>query len=94
MDAVADDDEGKKAASSELPVAEEPVATTGQQVEIVASQGGKVNIRVGNSTAYARITAVAAGTRLPYIATAENDWMAVVVGAQIGWVSPKYSRRV
>jgi len=94
MDAVADDDEGKKAASSELPVAEEPVATTGQQVEIVTSQGGKVNIRVGNSTAYARITAVAAGTRLPYIATAENDWMAVVVGAQIGWVSSKYSRRV
>ena len=94
IDAVADDDEGKKAASPETPAAEEPVVTTGPQVEIVASQGGKVNVRVGNSTAYARITAVAAGTRLPYIATADNGWMAVVVGAQIGWVSPKYSRRI
>jgi len=94
MDAVADDDEGKKAATPEVPAFEEPIATTGPQVEIVASQGGKVNIRVGNSTAYARITTVAAGTRLPYIATAENGWMAVVVGAQIGWVSPKYSRRI
>ena len=94
MDAVADDDEGKKAASTEMPATEEPIVSTGPQVEIVASQGGKVNIRVGNSTAYARITTVAAGTRLPYIATAENGWMAVVVGAQIGWVSGKYSKRV
>ena len=64
MDAVADDDEGKKI---EATTVEEPLITTGPQVEIVASQGGKVNIRVGNSTAYARITTVAAGTRLPYI---------------------------
>ncbi|MBQ6121906.1 MAG: hypothetical protein IJI59_09210, partial [Clostridia bacterium] len=82
------------ASTPEAPAVEEPIVTTGQQVEIVASQGGKVNNRVGNSTAYARITTVAAGTRFPYIATAENGWMAVVVGAQIGWVSPKYSRRV
>ena len=94
MDAVADDDEGKKAVSTEVPVTEEPIVSAGPQVEIVASQDGKVNIRVGNSTAYARITTVAAGTRLPYIATAENGWIAVVVGAQIGWVSPKYSKRV
>ena len=78
----------------ENPTVEEPVITAGPQVEIIAQEGGKVNIRVGNSTAYARITTVAAGTRFPYIAIAENGWMAVVVGAQIGWVSGKYSKRV
>ena len=92
MDAVADNDEAKKESAS----ATEPalIDVDGPQVEIVAKNGSTVNIRVGNSTAYARITAVAPGTKLPYIATAINGWMAVVVGAQIGWVSGKYARQV
>ena len=29
---------------------------------------------------------------LPYVATAENGWYAVVVGDRVGWVSGKYSK--
>ncbi len=54
---------------------------------VIISGGGKVNIRVGNGTQYARITTVASGMSYPYVATAANGWHAVVVGAQVGWVS-------
>ena len=50
-----------------------------------------VNIRVGNGTDYARITAVPDGTVFEHIAIAVNGWHAVKVGSQIGWVSGKYS---
>ena len=56
------------------------------------SEGGKVNIRVGNGTQYGRITQLAPGTTLDYVATAQNDWNAVVVNARVGWVSGEYSR--
>ena len=46
----------------------------------------------GSSTKYARITAAEGGTVLPYVATAENGWHAVIVGDRVGWVSGKYSR--
>ena len=50
------------------------------------------NIRVGNDTKYARITAAESGTVLPFVATAENGWNAVIVGDRVGWVSGKYSK--
>ena len=53
---------------------------------------GTVNIRMGNSTDFARITAVKNGARFPYIATAANGWHAVLLESQIGWVSGKYSK--
>lgn len=98
MDAVADDDEGKKDDKpDEKP--EEPTETAepkpvGTTVVIVAESGGKVNIRVGNDTSYKRITTVPAGTTFEYVATAANGWNAVVVAGQVGWVSGKYSRIV
>ena len=98
MDAVADDDEGKKDDKpDEKP--EEPTETAepkpvGTTVVIVAESGGKVNIRVGNDTSYRRITTVPAGTTFEYVATAANGWNAVVVAGQVGWVSGKYSRIV
>ena len=101
MDAVADDDEGKKEEEPEetpsVPVEPEapaeptPVGTT---VVIVAEGGGKVNVRVGNDTSYKRITTVPAGTTFEYVATAANGWNAVVVAGQVGWVSGKYSKVV
>ena len=98
MDAVADDDEGKKddkpeeePAESTEPEDPKPVGTT---VVIVADGGGKVNIRVGNDTSYKRITTVPAGTTLEYVATAANGWNAVAVAGQVGWVSGKYSKVV
>ena len=90
MDAVADDDEGKTPSEADEPV----VGTTAsKQVRIVCS-GGSVNIRAGNDTRYSRITSVKDGTTFEWIATAENGWHAIVVNAQIGWVSGKYSQVV
>ena len=90
VEAVADDDEGKADAE---PEAETPegVKPAVKQVRIVCGSGS-VNIRVGNDTRYGRITSVKNGATYEWIATAENGWHAIVVNAQIGWVSGKYSR--
>ena len=48
-------------------------------------------IRTGNGTSYSRITAVAPGTKLEYVASAFNGWHAVKIGSQVGWVSGEYS---
>ena len=86
---MADDDEGKadSAPGTEAP---EEVTPAVKQVRIVCGSGS-VNIRVGNDTKYGRITSVKDGTAFEWIATAENGWHAIVVNAQIGWVSGKYS---
>jgi len=44
-----------------------------------------------NGTSYSRITAVAPGTTLEYVASAFNGWQAVKIGSQVGWVSGEYS---
>ena len=45
-------------------------------------------------TKYSRITSVKDGATFEWIATAENGWHAIVVNAQVGWVSGKYSQVV
>ena len=85
MAAVADNDVGQQVQPE--PELERP---TGAKVKIVCDNG-TVNIRVGNSTDYARITAVPDGTVFEHIATAANGWHAVKVGSQVGWVAGKYS---
>ena len=67
------------------PAPENPV----KQVEIT---GDSVNIRRGNGTQYDRITSRPIGTKMEYVATAENGWNAVVIGNQVGWVSGNYSK--
>ena len=67
---------------------EKPVGTH----VVIVSDGGKVNIRVGNGTQYGRVTQLAPGTTLDYVATASNGWHAVVVNARVGWVSGEYSK--
>ena len=102
MGAVADDDAGKAAQSTspDQPATEpveavtepsSPVTTTPSKVVIVCTSG-TVNIRKGNSIAFSRITAVKNGTVFSYIATAENDWHAVLLENEIGWVSGNYSK--
>ena len=49
------------------------------------------SIRTGNGTSYSRITAVAPGTTLEYVASAFNGWQAVKIGSQVGWVSGEFS---
>ena len=47
--------------------------------------------RTCNGTSYSRITAVASGTTLEYVASAFNGWQAVKIGSQVGWVSGEFS---
>ena len=85
MAAVADNDVGQRTEPDPEP--EQPAGT---KVKIICDNG-TVNIRQGNGTDYARITAVKDGTNLEWIATAANGWHAVKIGSQVGWVSGKYS---
>ena len=87
MAAVADNDVGQQTQPEPVP---EPKPSTGAKVKIVCDNG-TVNIRVGNGTDYARITAVPDGTKCEWIATAQNGWHAVKIGSQVGWLSGKYS---
>lgn len=38
------------------------------------------------------VTSRVLGTKMEYVATAENGWNAVVIGNQVGWVSGNYSK--
>ena len=105
MDAVADADmDGSEQEGGDVgaPVEpEEPDAPDepesprplGETVVIV-SNGGKVNIRYGNGTSYARITSVRPGSTYAYVATAANGWDAVAVNGKVGWVSGEYSKLI
>ena len=87
MDALADDEDG-----DEAPSVEEAPAPVPERKVVLVSANGKVNIRIGNGTNYARITSAKAGTAFTHVATAENGWHAVVVGSRAGWVSGEYSK--
>ena len=93
MAAVAEDDAGQQAMTETQPEPEQEQPVTGQTTirVLIKSSGGKVNIRTGNGTSYSRITAVAPGTTLDYVASAFNGWQAVKIGSQVGWVSGEYS---
>lgn len=93
MAAVAEDDAGQQAMTETQtePEQEQPVAGQTTIRVLIKSSGGKVNIRTGNGTSYSRITAVAPGTTLEYVASAFNGWQAVKIGSQVGWVSGEYS---
>ena len=79
MAAVSEQDAGQQAMKETQPAPEQEQPITGQTAirVTIRSSGGKVNIRTGNGTSYSRITAVANGTELEYVATALNGWQAV-----------------
>ena len=93
MAAVAEDDVGQQAMTETQPELEQEQPVAGQTTirVLIKSSGGKVNIRTGNGTSYSRITAVAPGTTLEYVASAFNGWQAVKIGSQVGWVSGEFS---
>lgn len=62
-------------------------------VTITCKAGGSVNIRKGHSTAYDPVTTARNGDQFPYVAEADNGWLAVDLGPQVGWVSPMYAKR-
>lgn len=72
------------------PAREEPTPDV-PMVEII-SKGGSVNIREGNGTQYAKISAEKPGTRFSFVATALNGWNAIEIDKRIGWVSGEYSK--
>ena len=88
MDAVADDDGQPE--PPEQPAQDDP--TPAGTTVVIVSEGGKVNIRCGNGTEYARISAVAPGSTFPLVATAQNGWHAIVIGSRVGWVSGKLAK--
>ena len=90
MDAVADDDGQPE--NPEQPAQGDP--TPAGTTVVIVSEGGKVNIRCGNGTEYARLSAVAPGSTFPLVATAQNGWHAIVIGSRVGWVSGEYARVV
>lgn len=93
MDALADDEDGDELPPpDDAPPPEEKIEPLGERKVVLVSSNGKVNIRVGNGTNYARITSAKSGTAYTHVATAENGWHAVVVGSRIGWVSGEFSR--
>ena len=55
-----------------------------RQTVTIISNGGKVNIRVGNGTGFQRLTSVPPGSQYPYIATADNGWFAILFGKRVG----------
>ncbi len=70
---------------------EDTSASDTKQVRIVCNSGS-VNIRMGNSTKYSRITTAKNGETFDWVATAENGWHAIVVKGKVGWVSGEYSK--
>ena len=90
MDAVADDDGQPETPEQPAQDDSTPAVTT----VVIVSEGGKVNIRCGNGTEYARLSAVAPGSTFPLVATAQNGWHAIVIGSRVGWVSGSFSRIV
>ena len=90
MDAVADDDGQPE--NPEQPAQGDP--TPAGTTVVIVSEGGKVNIRCGNGTEYARLSAVAPGSTFPLVATAQNGWHAIVVNGRVGWVSGKYGKTI
>ena len=57
---------------------------------VIRTNGGSVNIRLGNGTGYASVLRAENGERFPYVATAENGWHAVGTDAGVYWVSGEY----
>ena len=88
MDAIADDDGQPEVSEQTTQDDSTPAGTT----VVIVSEGGKVNIRYGNGTEYARISTVAPGSTFPLVATAQNGWHAIVIGSRVGWVSGGYSK--
>lgn len=79
----------------ETPQPEQPEQPEqGTQALLYAQNGGAINIRQGNGMTYARVRQVPSGTRLPYVATAQNGWIAVVTGNTVGWVSGEFAERI
>ena len=88
MDAVADDDGQPDMPEQPAPNEPAPAGTT----VVIVSEGGKVNVRCGNGTEYERLSTVAPGSTFPLVATAQNDWHAIVIGSRVGWVSGKFAK--
>lgn len=62
--------------------------------KLIVTAAEELPVRCGNSADYARITTVSPNALLDYVATAENGWHAVIVGAQVGWIDGSFAQIV
>ena len=85
-----DKDSGKEDAGKDHAGEVESIPAETQRLVLITAPHGNINIRYGNGTNFERITSVPPGTKLPYIAAAENGWIAVLVNGIVGWVHPEY----
>ena len=68
----------------------ETPADPGKKI-VIRSNGGKVNLRIGNGTEYEKAFSAENGQVFSYVATAENGWHAVKGENAVWWVSGDYS---
>ena len=91
---LADDKYGEKTHAALMAVVAETETSEDEDVNekpvtksvVLHAADGKVNIRFGNGDEYGLMTTIADGTEVPYVATADNAWMAVAVNGMVGWV--------
>ena len=62
--------------------------------KLIVTAAEELPVRCGNSADYARITTVSPNALLDCVATAENGWHAVIVGAQVGWIDGAFAQIV
>lgn len=77
----------------ETPDSADSSETAATGIVTIVSNGGSVNVRVGNGTNYSRITSVKPGKTYPWVATAANGWHAIVISNRVGWVSGNYAAK-
>ena len=68
---------------------EDNVATDEEKRVVIVTASHAANIRAGAGTNYPILTVAKYGTKLPYVAVADNGWFAVQLDGQIGWISNK-----
>ena len=88
---IASDDDAGQDDQLRISGTEQEDGETARRIVIV-SNGGKVNIRYGNGTDYARLSQVAPGSTYDYVATAANGWHAVATSSKVEWVSGAFSK--
>lgn len=65
-----------------------------EKQKIVKVTVGNVNLRRGNGVRYSKVTLLPNGTKLNWVATADNGWHAVEYDNKVFWVSGEFTEVV
>jgi hypothetical protein len=79
--------------SQEAPTQNQPNLQTGNEVRLVATSGGVVNIRSGPGTDYSIVIKLGNGTRLEVVdRSADGTWLKVRFEGGEGWIAASLTR--